>query len=87
MSKWISVKHRLPEPYTYVIVLANNPGTGEPKPIQFARIKKERVFEFCNSLNDEGDYGVWIDISYFMESKDITHWMPLPDLPTEFVDD
>jgi len=79
--KWIKCTERLPEPYTYVLVFADNPGTMEPKPMQFAIIKNKGVFEFTNALDDEGDYGVWMDISYFMEIEDITHWMPLPALP------
>jgi len=26
-------------------------------------------------------YGEWIDYEFDMQEKDITHWMPLPELP------
>lgn len=55
MSKWISVKDRLPEPNTVVLV------------------------HYADGRISTADY---IDEHLkFITSSDITHWMPLPELP------
>lgn len=80
MSKWISVKNRLPEMYTFVLVFANNPGTDEPKPVSLARYNGN-IWEFVNHSPCMPNYGSWKDIEYNLDSDDVTHWMPLPETP------
>ncbi len=81
-DKWISVKDRKPQLYDFVFVLADNHGTGEPKPISIARL-------FDNDNGDKWDFlgnlkvGAYMDIEYDMESEDITHWMRLPKPPED----
>ncbi len=82
--KWISVKERLPDFYDYVLVLADNPGTNEPKPISIARVRiQDEKWEFCEGKDPEWVYGAYMDIEYSIEKNDITHWMPLPQPPKE----
>ena len=75
--KWISVKDRLPDAYTFVLVCANFQGTGEPKPINISRFALTK-WEF---LSGHEEVGAWSDIEYGMDINDITHWMPLPKSP------
>ncbi len=77
--EWISVKDRLPELYDFVLVLADNPGTNEPKPIAISRLKM-CGWEFLHT-NDMWTHGVYMDITYNIDLDDITHWMHLPSPP------
>lgn len=83
MSDWINVKDQLPMLYEFVLVYANNKGTGEPKPISIAKIIRKDKWEFVNHMPCMTNYGAWTDMEYAMDSDDITHWMPLPEAPTE----
>ncbi len=85
-EKWISVTDRLPDIYQYVIVLEETSGTSEPKPISIARRINENhlgyIWDFL-AMNDDGDtVGAYMDISYPIDSGNITHWMPMPKPPT-----
>lgn len=77
--KWISVKERKPEPYDFVLVFADNQGSGEPKAISIARL----IGNNCDTWDfiGESNMGVYQDIEYHMEGEDITHWTPLPEFP------
>lgn len=79
--KWIKISDRLPDFYDFVLVLADNLGTNEPKPISIARIDKNGFWEFCNKAPLMPNYGAWMDIEYPMDMDDITHWMQLPKMP------
>lgn len=84
MSQWISVKDRLPEPYDFVLVFADNKGINEPKPMSIARIEiNNENWEFVNRSPLMPNYGVYMDIEHDMDSDDVTHWMPLPEPPKE----
>lgn len=79
-DKWISIKVEKPPLYDYVFVLANYPGTGEPIPISIARLVDDdngEIWDFLGNLT----VGAYMDIEYGMKSEDVTHWMPLPELP------
>lgn len=82
IRKWISLKDRLPEIYDFVLVYANNKGTGEPKPMSIARWNNSK-WEFINHSPPMPNYGAWMDIEYNMDYDDITHWMPLPKPPKD----
>lgn len=74
--KWISLKHKLPPLYDFVLVHANNLGTGEPKPIAIARkVRDDGPWDFLGGLES----GAWMDIEYDLTSDDITHWMEMPE--------
>ena len=81
---WIDCNSQLPEIYDFVLVCANNKGTGEPKPISIARLDNSKTWEFCNE-DPYSTYcqGAYMDIEYCMLINDITHWMPLPKPPKE----
>jgi len=80
MSEWINIKIKLPDLYEYVLVLANNQGTDEPKPISIARIETYNGnWKFFNHSPCMPDFGVYMDIEYDIDSEKITHWMPLPN--------
>lgn len=79
---WISVKDRLPEPYDFVLVFADNEGTGEPRPMSIARWEKGS-WGFVNNTPLMCNQGAWMDIEYDMDSDDVTHWMPLPLPPKD----
>ncbi len=78
--EWIRSSDRLPDLYDFVLVFADNKGTGEPRPISIARWDSEK-WEFINNPPSFPSYGAWMDIEYNMDSEDITHWMPLPKIP------
>ena len=80
---WINVKDRLPDVYDFVLVLADNQGTGEPKPINIARLDNHKNWEFCNKAPGMPHYGAYMDIEYPMDIDHITHWAELPALPKE----
>ena len=71
MSEWISVKDRIPETETYVIVFINheNHYVNEPN-------------IWIASLVDYGEYMAWGDgYERTFPFEDISHWMPLPSYP------
>lgn len=82
MSEWISVKDRLPRIYDFVLVLANNKGTNEPKPMSIARWDHHR-WEFINHNPPMPNYGAYMDMEYNMDCDDITHWAYLPNVPID----
>lgn len=80
--EWIKCSEIMPELYDFVLVFANNKGTGEPKPMSIARFEGD-IWNFVNHMRDYPNYGAWMDIGYVMDEEDITHWMPLPEKPKE----
>ena len=67
MSKWISVKERLPE-RGYKVLTVNGHGY-----IRIFALWEKAGREWC-----------WIDeAGHFNHVNDITHWMPMPELPKE----
>ncbi len=79
---WIKCSDRLPEVYCFVLVFADNQGTNEPKPISIARTNSHCFWEFLET-NKRWSYGTYMDISYPIDNDDITHWMPIPDIPKD----
>jgi len=80
---WIKCRDKLPDLYVFVLVLADNQGTGEPKPISIARLDDDKNWEFCNKAPCMPNYGAWMDIEYPLDQDDITHWTKLPAVPKE----
>jgi hypothetical protein len=67
-SPWISVKERLPEPEKEVIILD----------------KRKRIdIDFLTDDGDGGYYWWKSEDAIFSENDEITHWMPIPQLPKE----
>lgn len=67
-SPWISVKERLPEPEKEVIILDK---------------RKHIDIDFLTDDGEGGHYWWKSDESIFCEDDEITHWMPIPELPKE----
>jgi len=68
MSEWISVRNRLPELNEYVLVCT-----------ELKWISVARMFS-----SDDGCPYQWIsEDSSYIDSRWITHWMPLPEPPNE----
>lgn len=73
--EWISVKERLPDPGNSVLIIVNG------KPCR--NISLVNAYEFGNYSDAEG----WIVEEYpEWERPEVTHWMPLPELPNERMD-
>jgi hypothetical protein len=81
MSKWISVKDRLPEKYERVVVTDGK---------QVCLHYKQSGFNMGDFPGDDlfpiGDLedknGKWVNCCYIQEG-DITHWTELPEAPHE----
>jgi len=75
--KWISVEDRLPEPE--VMVLATVSGYD-------GILTLERRWETCNSMMESEFkdflYWDWVDNDGQDLEGLVSHWMPLPELPT-----
>lgn len=72
MSKWISVKDRLPEDDDLVLVIAS----GKPH----ENITLDNAIELATFSMDEG----WIlEMLPEWEDPKVTYWMPLPEPPKE----
>lgn len=76
--EWISVKDRLPELYEFVLVYSSMMGD-EPCPITIARWNSEKWETLCNE--EENNACACGDLFWSTDSKEITHWMPLPQPP------
>lgn len=77
MSEWISVKNRLP-PCEFELH-----ETGE-NVSNVVLIHNKNSYEFNIGMGHVSDSGAWTiyDGEYdFMNISDVTHWMPLPELP------
>lgn len=68
MADWISVKERLPEELTHVIVFMEATEQG----VCVAFIENGKW------LDGESGHGI-----VFMQQELVTHWMPLPEPPKE----
>ena len=67
-NPWISVEDRLPEPEKDVIILD----------------KSKRIDIDCLSNDGEGGYFWWKSCyTIWCDDDEITHWMPIPELPKE----
>ena len=79
---WISVKHRLPDPYQWVLVCNSPKGTDEPRSIDIFRWdgKKWDYIDNCIGTHYSPTFS---DIEYYLDPDDITYWMPLPDAPKD----
>jgi hypothetical protein len=79
--EWISVKKDLPDAYQYVLVCEFLPPVYcEPCPLSIARHDGSQW-----ELLWEGENNAWAcgDLTWGIESKDISHWMSLPLAPKD----
>lgn len=67
-SPWISVEERLPEPEKEVIILNK---------------RKHTDIDFLTDDGDGGYYWWKSDETIWCDDDEITHWMPIPELPKE----
>lgn len=67
-SPWISVDERLPEPEKEVIILDK---------------RKHIDIDFLTDDGDGGYYWWKSEDAIFNENDEISHWMPIPQLPKE----
>ncbi len=67
-STWISVEERLPEPEKEVIILNK---------------RKHTDIDFLTDDGEGGYYWWKSEDAIFSENDEITHWMPIPELPKE----
>ena len=67
-NEWISVKDRLPEPNTWVLVYVKY---------------TIPVFEFERGIRKRNNVIKYFYIDKFPQTGTITHWMPLPEPPKE----
>ena len=75
-SEWISVKERLPDDNTPVLICFRE-GRFEVGGLFWAYPSFEdsyTAFQYWDSFNNDGQDWEW---------NDITHWMPLPNTPKE----
>jgi hypothetical protein len=73
MSKWISVKDRLPEPNVRVLVR-------DPSIPEFPRNDSNVVIGHLRGTNSYFLSGTWFVPDGFGQ---VTHWMPLPEPPKD----
>lgn len=67
-SPWISMEDKLPEPEKEVIILD----------------KRKRIdIDFLTDDGDGGYYWWKSEDAIFSENDEISHWMPIPELPKE----
>jgi hypothetical protein len=78
---WIDIKDRLPPEYFFVLVYAQMSGTGEPCPISIARYEGKEWDIIGDDL--QSNACACGDLFWGIESHEITHWMPLPELPRD----
>ncbi len=72
MSKWISVKDRLPESNELVLVIAS----GKPK-------DNITLYGACELAEYYDSYGWILEMWPEWMGAVVTHWMPLPEPPGE----
>lgn len=81
MSEWISVKNQSPQPYEYSLVYANELSTGDVSTISIARFTGKE-WEML-SMESQSNAVAKGDLTWFMYTHEITHWMPLPKPPVD----
>ena len=80
MPKWISVKDKLPKINNKYLCVLNNCAISI---CSFAHnLKKVDKYDF--NTNKSGWYDYDSEWGYY-EVSNVTHWMPLPELPKELV--
>ena len=73
-NKWIPVDERLPEKnYTVVLYCRSRCGTGD---VKITGSYFQGHWWFQTALNTHG-----FALNEFLHQYDVTHWMPIPDLP------
>jgi hypothetical protein len=74
-------KNKPPDGMDWCLVTAERQGTKELWPVAFACYDSDLGWEFFET-NDKGlECPVNSDYSSYMEKKEITHWMPIPESP------
>ena len=74
MSEWISVKDRLPDEQQHVFTYGPDNGMSIYRWCRFYGRGRNGAQTWVDGHGDDSS-------SYGIENYDITHWMPLPELP------
>lgn len=77
MSEWISVKNKLPE---CEFELCEN-GDYVSNVVLVCNINSYEFNTGFGHINDNGAWSVYDGEHDFMNVSNVTHWMPLPELP------
>lgn len=78
-DQWVSVKDQMPSPYCFVLVCEASGRCGHVSPISIARWEGD----VWNGIGeDEGETnGFYLNLFWSVSWNEITHWMPLPEVP------
>ena len=73
MNKWISVKDKLPDLNQRVLIYVNSNLNSKFNSIEIG-YPEDCQYEDIKIIWNHQDFCSWTD-------KEVTHWMPLPELP------
>jgi hypothetical protein len=79
MSDWIACADRMPDDYTYVLVSARYRRDGG-----WRQTQGDMAVGLWGAIGD-GDHSGWVlsGGEEYPHCDEVTHWMPLPAVPTE----
>lgn len=85
--EWISVKDRMPDPGTDVLIVKDLRNWGRPAYVTKASVHYTggiQGFGGPRSLTGSGTLtGAYFALPAICNPESVTHWMPLPELPKE----
>ncbi len=88
-KNWISIKDRLPEPNKRVLIITDVRKWDKTRPIKIeiantGFFEKEIMIGGPNALTGYHKMkGIYFSVPAILHPEIVTHWMELPNLPTE----
>ena len=76
---WISVKDRMPDGGRYLVLLRNSQHSAKKYSIEIATFYGGKFYLYVSYR--DGANGDLMTVPYRIDN--VTHWMPLPELPEE----